>query len=170
MFLPNYTLFNKHSLNSCLPLLSPNPLKMSFLVFSPLSLYHPLIWLSLRRWFVFMLKWTPAPHAFRSLAKAGELLDLRNTSPRLPLSNLTCHINNPIGSPVSHCGFNRAALRAQTTDASAMDIFQSCCPAKASLRLALQGFPGALTREDNTDTLRYFYYEKMDGENAVCVT
>lgn len=90
---------------------------------------------------------------------AGELLDLRNTSPRLPLSNLICHINNPIGSPVSHCCFNRAALCAQPTNSSAMDVFQSCCPAKASLRLAPQGFPA-----DNTNTLRHFYYEKMDGE------
>lgn len=79
-------------------------------------------------------------HALRSLAKmAGELLDLRNTSPRLPLSNLICHINNPIGSPVSHCCFNTAVLCAQPTKTPAMDIFQSWCPAKASLRLLPPG-------------------------------
>jgi len=97
-------------------------------------------------------------HALRRLAKkAGEVLDLCNTSQWLLPSSLICHINNPIGSHVSHCCFNTAAVRAQLTKIPAMDIFQSWCPAKASHRLLPSGFSAALTWTDKTNALRHFY-------------
>lgn len=62
------------------------------------------------------------------------LLDLRNVSPQLPLTNLICHINNPIDSPVSHCCFNRAALCAAYQHSS-----HGCFPGV----LSCQGLPQA---------------------------
>lgn len=155
--------------------MSPTPLQTSSLVFSLLSLYLPLIWLSLHRnieMICIHADVSSCSHALRSLAKmAGELLDLRNTSPRLPLSNLICHINTiPLALPsVIVVSIRQRCVHSLPTLLS-MDIFQSWCPAKASLRLLPLGFPAGLTREDNTNALRHFYYEKIDGGNNICVT
>ncbi len=160
MFLPNNTLFNKHSPNSCLSLLSPTPLTdVLSCLFSSISL-SPAHLTILAQMICIMLKWAPAPRALRSLAKmAGELWICVIPPHGFLLAISYATLTIPLALPSVIVVSIGQCLCAQPTNSSAMDVFHSCCPAKASLRLAPQGFPA-----DNTNTLRHFYYEKMDGE------